>query len=385
MGCCQSKVPPPVGSKLNAEPKPAAPPAEEKKTTTVSKVLKQKNNRTNSSVPPLVAEPPKVVVAKNFECDKGHELKWHSDIPFRYESINSTWLIRCDSCSNTYTGPGYHCDQCNYNLCETCCKPFSKPRQVLFCEANHELLWSPALVWKYKSEGHPDSFNCNLCKSSRHEPSWSCSACNYDVCLKCAQQADIVFPQEYIKCGQVNHPLDYVTSVEPSEIDDKPVTHLCDLCENVINDSEPRLLCNSHKFDVCIECANKRLYDMIPHPAFKCKEGKNLRVQSRVAVKEETEDDIKCQGCGDEEFNYGYICEVCLTAYCFKCSAKIYSGILNSHKQTCPDGHRLFWNFCSKRESLNYNCDICKLKFAHGTYTCSDCNYYICISDFKLE
>lgn len=384
MGCCNSRVPPPVQSKPAPVPVQSVPEENKSPLPNKPKSFKQRPSRTPSSATPLIAEPKKKAVSKNFECQNGHELLWHADIPFKYESINYTWMIRCDACSNVYTGSGYHCHQCNYNLCDNCCLPFDKPRQVMYCEVKHELIWSPAQIWNYKSQGYSASFNCNICKANRYEPSWSCEICSYDACLKCAQLSNIIPPQDFIMCKTVNHTLDYALKIEPND-DEKPVAHLCDLCENTISDSEPRLYCNSHSFDVCIECVNSKLDDMLPHPGFKCKEEKNLKVQSREKVKEETGDDIKCQVCENAEFELGYICGDCVTCYCLNCSGKIHRGILNCHKQTCTDGHRLSWVPCSKKETKVFNCNICKQRFSCGAFSCSDCNYYVCVNDFKLE
>ena len=345
---------------------------------------KQKPSIVGAPVHSAIIPPEKVEekpsLPKEFQCEKGHELVWHNDITFKYDSINGTWFIRCDTCNNVYSTSGYHCDQCNFNMCDICCKSFKKERQVLYCEAKHELIWTPELVYKRKTE-NADLFACNLCAKTKREPAWSCETCEYDVCLMCAMQAGIPSPQDFILCETNSHPLDYLEKAP-----DEDHGHQCNLCQAEIASHYGRLRCDFHDYDVCIDCADKKLLELVPHPGFKCKcsEEKRLRIQNRKKLSEDTGDEYSCQVCSNTEFEYAYICEDCLLCYCLNCSSLIHRKILNSHTKTCSNGHRLMWRHCSLRESKTFICEGCKTKRSCGVFLCADCNYHECISCFKI-
>jgi hypothetical protein len=200
----------------------------------------------------------------------------------------------------------------------------------------------------------------------------------------CSQQAGVAFPEPFIVCHENNHPLDYL---EKFEAEGEPVESKCNLCLNVISDEYPRLTCKRHDFDVCMDCVNKRLKEMVPHPGFKCKcgEEKRLRIQKRSQAVEESGDEYSCMVCGSKEFNFAYLCEDCLCCYCLNCSGNIHRKILNCHLKTCDSGHRLMWRNCSLRESKTFICEGCKTKKDTGVFLCVDCNYNLCITCFKSE
>jgi hypothetical protein len=89
-----------------------------------------------------------------------------------YEKLG--WI--CDYCEATYTPDekSYHCKKCGLDICPICVfyvKDKSKAKNLHF----HELALAKAVDWV-----------CNVCKTQRATSySWSCAACDFDVCLKC--------------------------------------------------------------------------------------------------------------------------------------------------------------------------------------------------------
>ena len=97
MGCCGSKPVPAPLTKPPSQPlepvhqAPKAEPHAEHQHSHKEKVPKPEVTR-DPSPPPKVVKPP-TPEPQQFECGKGHELKWHSDLPFYYYHKSKLWVI----------------------------------------------------------------------------------------------------------------------------------------------------------------------------------------------------------------------------------------------------------------------------------------------------
>ena len=320
---------------------------------------------------------------RKFECDNGHELIWHTDIPFHYMKITETPMIECSRCKIAYSSAGWHCRECLYDLCENCSLEFDKPRQFMKCEEQHELFWSPETVGIYK-ENSPSSvgFRCNGCKKALIEPNWHCDHCSYDICIACGIKNGFKPPLNLLVCDK-EHVLKQMDVVQ-EEADDYVLG--CNLCSAVINDRIGFHCgeCTEVDFDICLKCANKSISNMIPHPLYKCKEGKQLLLLDNLpAIRQESGEDCKCCSCGKENMNKAFICLDCCQCYCLKCSKKLYQSISALHKMKCENGHQLSYSYVSKYDSKRFKCNICNELYGSGCFCCNACNFYVCIKDIQ--
>ncbi|GJN11058.1 hypothetical protein PR202_ga29221 [Eleusine coracana subsp. coracana] len=97
-----------------------------------------------------------------------HLLTWY------HYSEASTYS--CDACERIVIGPGYSCDECNFDIHEACL--LTLPGSISFDEhKKHELTLTRLGASRW----------CDLCKETSHAGShmYRCVECNFDVHPRC--------------------------------------------------------------------------------------------------------------------------------------------------------------------------------------------------------
>lgn len=387
MGCCSSKpLPPPVVQKPAPVeiPKPAPVPEKAKpEPKPLSPVRVKSPEPVKASTPKSFASPPPSPKAptpkaptpepEEFKCANGHDYLWHTDTPFFYLANYGTPLINCNKCKNTYSCAGWHCRLCLDDICIECAGKFGMETSYMVCSNDHELIWSAETTGIYGS-----SFNCNTCEETgKMEPNWNCSECQYDVCIKCGSLAGFSPPFNLLVC-ESNHCLSLV-SIEVTEGEDFLLR--CNTCEKDIH--TPRSYrCTDCDFDMCLDCAKERISRMIPHPGYKCPEGKSLELKDVPEVGED-EEAFRCAACGNSEMKQAFLCGDCAHCYCLRCSRELFHGISHCYTKKCQNRHGLAWLYVPKYESQRFKCNVCSNVYKSGSFTCTECNYDVCIKDIR--
>lgn len=115
----------------------------------------------------------------------------------------------CSSCLEPFKEAAFHCNDCDYTVCQSCDNPKMHP-----AHPGHHLYYiCPHLSW-----------SCNICKHT-HEHGilcYHCEECNFHLCKKCF--ADIKTPLH-------PHALHRADVREISGYKDADGNWACDVCE----------------------------------------------------------------------------------------------------------------------------------------------------------
>ena len=317
---------------------------------------------------------------KTLYCNNNHILTWDTQVVFRSFQSTSSWTLICESCSSNFSSACWHCKACTYSICEICGNLNGNKPPHLKCRKNHILLWSPETIWDYRKDSTSEIFACDLCKEIKHEPSWNCDKCGYDICIPCGEKQKIEPCQNYLECF-FNHKLSYVTLLlDESQYETYGIQ--CKTCQNWVDPDSPFCQCEVHDVDVCLKCVDDELKSLVPHPGFRCKDGKVMKIVAKEWVLQEIGDSVACDICKTEYFEYAFMCTDCFLCYCFSCGKDLHVKILNSYKETCKIGHQLVYK---SPEEGDFVCVICREYFNTGFFTCESCNYKICVKDLELS
>jgi len=113
-----------------------------------------------------------------------------SDARVTYPSSNGNWI--CDYCrkQGNATMVMYHCNSCNYDLCDNCVHcPSSLPQNALWSSYHaHPVYLSDPRV-TYPSNGN---WRCGHCrkKGSKTAIMYHCGQCQFDLCDKCIHRTN---------------------------------------------------------------------------------------------------------------------------------------------------------------------------------------------------
>jgi hypothetical protein len=315
-----------------------------------------------------------------FKCENGHDYIWYTDMPFHYQEIANDPKIRCNRCSLIYSAAGWHCRICLDDICENCALNYNKTPQTLKCKNQHTLFWSPEVPGIYYEVVQMLSFDCDICRLSKNEPSWNCSECNYDLCIECGKKQGILPPFNHLLCDE-KHDLTIETEVPKNYVEDN-ANVLCNKCNKNL-DQQTFYHCDACCYDLCLACASNLITNTAPHPAYLCTEGKKLTLKLLKPLRLETGEDFECSSCGVYNKERGYACADCFLCYCLQCSREIGQGLSSFHRKKCPDGHQILWQNAVAYENQKFQCDVCKKIYKSGCFSCVGCNYDVCIKDFK--
>lgn len=138
-------------------------------------------------------------------CTSGHPLQRFVELPEKYKRMMlNNPSVNCDECRtrSIHLQPAfYHCDNCNYDLCETCYTNKSSMMMisgdlddiddVILCPQSHPAYKTRGLPPKYASlYGPACGVLCSTCGRGglqRDESYHHCDICDFDLCLTCHQ------------------------------------------------------------------------------------------------------------------------------------------------------------------------------------------------------
>lgn len=83
--------------------------------------------------------------------------------------------------------PSWHCDKCNFNLCEKCssiCNAYPIELKDK-CILNHSL----------KQATHKGDAKCRDCSNDIYDQRYCCNICNYHICENCYQYHNLEISQ----------------------------------------------------------------------------------------------------------------------------------------------------------------------------------------------
>jgi len=110
-----------------------------------------------------------------------------SDPRMTYPTCSGSWI--CDYCRKNGSPASvmYHCDLCDYDLCDSCLRPSPTPPSPYAYHTVHHphalYLADPVITYPFSS----GSWTCGRCRRSGQSSStmFHCSSCNFDLCNVC--------------------------------------------------------------------------------------------------------------------------------------------------------------------------------------------------------
>ncbi|CAG9329054.1 unnamed protein product [Blepharisma stoltei] len=119
-----------------------------------------------------------------FVCTEDHVLHYF-DSPSYYESVGLPKSFRCNGCSQVKEEECFHCNKCNFDLCNDCADSlatyFSSPSFNRTCKEGHLLEWNNKVCKNYQG----GLYVCKKCNEQfSGVGSLSCAQCSYDICIK---------------------------------------------------------------------------------------------------------------------------------------------------------------------------------------------------------
>ncbi|OMJ76877.1 hypothetical protein SteCoe_23648 [Stentor coeruleus] len=196
------------------------------------------------------------------KCKNKHDLRWMTTVPFLYYKKSRSFWIQCDKCSKTFSSSCWHCDSCNYDLCEFCGGAGLK----LKCDSNHELLWRPEanMFYEFKGKGH--NFSCKNCRSLKNEAHWHCRQCEFDLCQNCGSEKGQAPLSSGAKCSN-GHGL-IKSDIRIANVGGLILMPKCKCCGN--NFEGDCYLCQQCNYIICPDCNTFYNYPVAGHPIFRC-------------------------------------------------------------------------------------------------------------------
>ncbi|OMJ66354.1 hypothetical protein SteCoe_36826 [Stentor coeruleus] len=117
----------------------------------------------------------KYINYQRINCPQMHQMSWIPNISASYDSLS----VSCNLCRTDYTGSGWRCQICDYDICPRCgilkgvLAPFVNPA---ICSLGHKLLCVEV----------PHEMPCVMCSERIDYPHWHCEECLYSLCLQCS-------------------------------------------------------------------------------------------------------------------------------------------------------------------------------------------------------
>ena len=284
------------------------------------------------------------------KCDRGHILTWDHNIVFKIFERSDKIILKCDKCSVEFSRPCWHCSKCNYFLCESCgIKAGANPTKIT-CRKEHDLIFSPDICFYNDSKGNGYNFTCKNCNKIKREPAWECRACEYGICMVCANEK-FGFPSK----------LD-----QSQELSNNSYTKLlCKYCKTEINGM--LYACSPCSYYICSECYDYLSSPQAGHPVLSCQQ---LHITRWVGKK-----DFLCNSCLTRKSQEHFNCRICCINFCSECSMILLKNMRTALNKIHGDSkHSIRWTFIPK--SIDNNdpmCVRCKKNFKIGMFHCSIC------------
>jgi hypothetical protein len=313
-------------------------------------------------------------LSNSLKCEKNHKMFWSSKILNSFDSP-SLPLNNCFQCQVQSADSSWSCESCQVTLCESCGDLKGESAPHLRCPEGHILFWSPQTVWLYHRPQEPAVFACDNCEKVKHEPSWHCPECEFDLCLTCGESFNLKPLQEGLSCSEGHHRLGYV-KLEVDISESQAFGIECFSCAEWIEPGDMLFQCDKHFLDYCLECFDHLLKKMIPHPGFRCKDWKKLQVFEKKKVCDEICDEIACDVCKGIMFEFCYLCDECFLCFCMPCAQVFHRKIKSFHQMKCMLGHTVQF---FKPTDEGFECGKCKGLFMTGSFGCLECDEKICV------
>ncbi|OMJ84811.1 hypothetical protein SteCoe_13998 [Stentor coeruleus] len=309
-------------------------------------------------------------------CSKMHQMEYREETSTYYLIKFGTYNIFCDYCKSTWQGGSWHCNQCNFDICETCKSDQLKKECLeddcdMKCWNEHQLYYYTNTVEFYSRKNEIIGYvKCQKCYFNITDSSYSCRICNFDLCLQCKN--DIIMPKKQ-KCPN-NHYLTYKFLAYRDYL----ICNNCDIKFTISSYS-----CINCNYNLCSSCFTSE--NLIQTLSEKCPSGHNLvysdhQIQLYKALYNTEE--FTCNSCGNKFITKkNYHCSPCEYDLCDNCYNILHKGMENGINKVCKRNHVLKYYHDS---SIYYRgevyCRICnKSRNKIGSFHCRKCQYDICI------
>ena len=260
------------------------------------------------------------------ECHTGlHPLHHH---PLRKRPVSEVYpggMWGCDRCRRVVNPESstYHCSQCNFDLCERCFQPFSHPLH------EHPLLFADTrLVYReYNAIWFCD--HCGMTMRSGAYLSHHCPKCQFDLCTNCvAGRHHHLHPHELLLANSHVVYSSYMGQ------------WVCDNCGRSSRSTDEYHMwhCRECEFDLCISCISLpppagQLHHLHPHEL--------LLANSHVVYSSQLyRGQWVCDNCGRRSQSTGeyhvWHCRECQFDLCMSCISLPPPGPPKSQSQPKP-------------------------------------------------
>jgi hypothetical protein len=230
--------------------------------------------------------------------------------------------------------------------------PISIPDSTLLCNNGHQLNYSYVSSHIYFLQSKPWKICCNKCRKKPLRSSWTCPACEYDLCEdRGFTNGGIVFP---LKCAN-NHTLEWRFNSNSNPRNS--ITSICSGCRSPLTDAN--WICSLCDYSICMNCAGVKL-----ETPSKCL---NNHYMTRRIGSIET----KCSTCLTS-CSILDACEACQYYNCDSCKRESML-IAGSPIVACFNKHLLQWG-----GSDHYACSGCLRPKTLKRFICADCNVHLC-------
>lgn len=304
---------------------------------------------------------------KKLFCLHNHELKWSTNIPFKYFDLCKSFSILCYLCKKEFSSSCWHCSKCSYDICESCGESKGVYPDKLKCSNNHELLWYPDTPHYYKSINKGRRFKCRSCDLIKSQSNWHCRQCNFDICSVCAKKKGREPLITLLKCEN-NHDL-VIKNLKTSEVNGFTYTPICNYCEEkAVGDGK---ICETCDYVVCMNCEYYYISNSPGHPLITCHNGDTMR-WTQV-------EGFRCNACFREFEDEHYKCKKCNLNLCSECSDTLMKCVLfREPKSHWENNHLLKWNWSAGSENVTM-CSFCMVFYMTGMFCCTACDLKFCL------
>ncbi|CAG9310653.1 unnamed protein product [Blepharisma stoltei] len=187
-------------------------------------------------------------------CRKNHRLAIENNIVEIYQTKYGGFP-RCDECRAPINSACQHCNECDYDLCDSCSSYYSGPigpHPGFLCPEEHILHYADSCSY-YESIGKPKSFMCNGCKLTKAEECFHCRKCCFDLCNDCADSLALHLSSPYTKKCENDHLLRWNNK---SSKNYSGGAYSCNECGEIFS-KVGSFNCAECSYDICIRDMNK--------------------------------------------------------------------------------------------------------------------------------
>ena len=342
------------------------------------KAFRKSLENSQKSIKILVLQPETAEFTKNeirsrnltesnqFKCSCGSTYSWKVDLVLQNYLKSGSWKILCSDCSCIFSSPGWLCGNCDSKLCPACSALLCYSIPEIKCENQHNLEFSIENVMYRHEKFNKKTFKCNMCEVEKIEECFTCSACDYYLCIECANSLGVnVRPS--VQCYG-KHSLEYKFRDQANDFCQ------CSLCfEDGIKD---RVECEECEFIACFNCVVQSFNDKLVHPGIMCKKKHLFQLQSIKRLRKHKEKWIYCLMCDKANMKYAYGCKSCEDCICLECLRNLVGIIRRFTSSLCPKGHKYLWN--PANEPLKPTCQYCQNSLNFSGFFCGICNHSVC-------